>query len=61
MTEHYDALEIRTPDEREAQLMAALPKQIAHAKRRAPGFKRILKGYRRQAASTRALRSRSCR
>ncbi len=43
-TEHYDALETRSPDEREAQLMAALPKQIAHAKRRAPGFKRILKG-----------------
>jgi len=45
MTEHYDALEIRTPDGREAQLMAALPKQVAHAKRRAPGFKRILKGF----------------
>lgn len=45
MTEHYDALETRSPDEREAQLMAALPKQVAHAKRRAPGFKRILKGF----------------
>ena len=44
MTEHYDSLETRSPDEREAQLMAALPKQIAHAKRRAPGLKRILKG-----------------
>ena len=44
MTEHYDALETRSPEEREAQLMAALPKQIALAKRRAPGFKRILRG-----------------
>jgi len=45
MTEHYDSLEARSPDEREAQLLAALPKQIALAKRRAPGFKRILKGF----------------
>jgi len=45
MTEHYDSLETRSPDEREAQLLAALPKQIALAKRRAPGFKRILKGF----------------
>lgn len=44
MAEHYDALETRSPDEREAQLLAALPKQIALAKRRAPGFRRILKG-----------------
>jgi phenylacetate-CoA ligase len=44
MTEHYDALETRPPDEREAQLMTALPRQIALAKRRAPGFKRILRG-----------------
>ena len=45
MTEHYDSLETRSPEEREAQLLAALPKQIALAKRRAPGFKRILKGF----------------
>jgi len=44
MTDHYDALETRSADERETQLMAALPKQIALAKRRAPGFKRILRG-----------------
>jgi len=44
MIEYYDTLETRSPDEREAQLMAALPKQIALAKRRAPGFKRILRG-----------------
>jgi phenylacetate-CoA ligase len=45
MTEHYDSLETRSPEAREAQLLAALPKQIALAKRRAPGFKRILKGF----------------
>lgn len=41
--EHFDKLELRSPKAREAALMAALPKQIAHAKKRAPGFARILK------------------
>ncbi len=40
--EYYDALETRSPEEREAALLAALPQQIAHAKRHAPGFARIL-------------------
>jgi phenylacetate-CoA ligase len=40
-TEHYDRLETRSPKVREAALMASLPKLIAHAKRRAPGFARI--------------------
>jgi len=40
--EHFDKLETRSPKQREAALMAALPKQIAHARRRAPGFARIL-------------------
>ena len=35
--EHYDALETRAPKAREAALMLALPKLIAHAKKRAPG------------------------
>jgi phenylacetate-CoA ligase len=39
---YYDALETRSPEQREAALMAALPAQIAHAKRNAPGFARIL-------------------
>ncbi len=39
---YFDALETRSADEREMQLMEALPKQIAHAKERAPGFERIL-------------------
>ena len=41
--EFYDALETRSPAEREAALMAALPAQVAHAKRHAPGFSRIFK------------------
>ena len=40
--DHYDRLEIRSPKSREAALLAELPKLIAHAKRRAPGFGRIL-------------------
>lgn len=41
---HFDRLESRSPKQREAALLAALPGQIAHAKRRAPGFARILAG-----------------
>jgi phenylacetate-coenzyme A ligase PaaK-like adenylate-forming protein len=40
--DHFDKLETRAPKLREAALMAALPKLIAHARRRAPGFARIL-------------------
>jgi phenylacetate-CoA ligase len=40
--DHYDRLETRSAKSREAALLAELPKQIAHAKRRAPGFARIL-------------------
>ena len=42
MKPHYDALETRSTEEREAALMAALPRQIAHAKSKAPGFGEIL-------------------
>jgi phenylacetate-CoA ligase len=38
----YDDLETRPPERREAALLAALPKVIADAKARAPGFTRIL-------------------
>lgn len=44
MSEFYDALEARSPAEREAQLMAALATQVAHAQKNAPAFKRILAG-----------------
>ena len=41
--DHFDKLETRATKLREAVLMAALPKLIAHARRRAPGFGRILR------------------
>ncbi len=34
--DHYDSLETRDPAAREAALLAALPRQIAHAKANAP-------------------------
>jgi phenylacetate-CoA ligase len=40
---YYDKLEARSVKAREAALMAALPKLLAHAKRKAPGWARILK------------------
>ena len=40
--EFFDRLEARPAKKREAALMAELPKLIAHAKKRAPGFARIL-------------------
>ena len=42
MTDHYDALEVRAPGVREADLMAALPAQIAHARAASPAFASIL-------------------
>jgi phenylacetate-CoA ligase len=38
----FDKLEARPVKRREAALMAELPKLVSHAKRRAPGFARIL-------------------
>ncbi|HTN27958.1 MAG TPA: phenylacetate--CoA ligase family protein, partial [Burkholderiales bacterium] len=40
--QHFDDLEMRAPEAREGALMAALPAQVAHAKKNAPGFGRIL-------------------
>jgi phenylacetate-CoA ligase len=42
--EHYDGLEIRSSDEREAALASALPAQIAHAMARAPAIAARLRG-----------------
>ena len=42
MPEYYDSLETRRPEERERALLAVLPGQIAQAKRKAPGWARIL-------------------
>jgi phenylacetate-CoA ligase len=41
--EHFDKLETRSPKARETALMSALPRLVAHARSKAPGFSRILK------------------
>ena len=43
-TPFYDALETRAPAEREAALLAALPRQVAHAQQASPAFADILAG-----------------
>jgi phenylacetate-CoA ligase len=43
LSPYYDALETRSAKEREAALMSALPKHLAHAKANAPGWARLLK------------------
>src|SRR3954469_20536491 len=53
MSEYFDALEIRDPAHREAQLLGALPAQIAHAQQRAPAFAQILAGVDAQAVTSR--------
>jgi len=58
LTGHFDALETRAPLEREAALLAALPKQLAHAKRNAPGWARILKDVDAAAVTSRAALAR---
>ncbi|MDR6535864.1 AMP-binding protein [Variovorax soli] len=44
MNDYYDKLEVRDPAEREQDLLAALPKQIAQAQTAAPAFAKILDG-----------------
>jgi phenylacetate-CoA ligase len=44
MADFFDALETRSPGEREAQLMAALPKQVAHAQQHSAAMREILEG-----------------
>ena len=43
-TTHYDTLESRSFEEREAALLASLPVQIAHARTASPAFAAILAG-----------------
>ena len=54
MAELYDALEARDPSQREAQLLAALPGQIAHAQASSRAFARILDGFDPLAVTSRA-------
>ena len=51
---HYDALETRPPEVREAALMAALPAQVAHAKAQAPAFADLLKDVDAASVNSRA-------
>src|SRR6186713_1743563 len=51
---HFDALETRSADEREATLRRALPVQIAHAAARAPGLAAWLRGVDPAAVTSRA-------
>jgi phenylacetate-CoA ligase len=50
----FDALETRSPQQREADLLARLPAQIAHAQQHAPAFARILQGVDAAAITSRA-------
>ena len=50
---YFDKLETRPPAAREKALMAALPKLIAHARKNAPGFARILKDVKPQSITSR--------
>ncbi|HYQ99259.1 MAG TPA: AMP-binding protein [Casimicrobiaceae bacterium] len=54
MIEHFDTLETRDPEIRERALLAALPRQLAHAKAHAPAFARILADVDPAAVTTRA-------
>ena len=56
--EFFDALETRDPSERESALMAALPRQIAHAQAHAPAFAQLLEGIEAQAITSRAALAR---
>ena len=58
MNTFYDALETRSPEEREAALMAALPRQIAHAQQASSAFAEILAGADAAAVTTRAALAR---
>ena len=53
MTDFYDALEQRDPAQREAQLMAALPQQVAHAQQNAGAFAQVLAGVEAATVTTR--------
>jgi phenylacetate-CoA ligase len=58
MSQHHDALETRSPQEREAALMAALPVQIANAQKNSAAFAEILKGVDAASVTSRAALAR---
>jgi len=54
MSQHFDALETRAPQAREAALMAALPGHIAHAKAHAPAWAELLQAVDANGVNSRA-------
>src|SRR5207244_9370855 len=54
MSDHFDALETRDPELRERAVLDALPRQIAHAKAKAPAFARILAAVDPETVTSRA-------
>jgi len=54
MDHFYDSLETRPPEEREAALWAALPRQIAHAQHHAPAMAQLLAGVDAASVTSRA-------
>jgi phenylacetate-CoA ligase len=54
MTNHFDALETRDPAQREAQLMAALPKLVAHSKAASAAYAQVLADVEPSAVTSRA-------
>ena len=58
MTEYFDALETRDPAAREAALLAALPRQLAHAQQHSAAFADILAGIDAAAVTSRAALAR---
>jgi phenylacetate-CoA ligase len=58
MTPHYDALETRDPQQRERELLAALPVQIAHAQSATGAFAEILQGVDPDAINSRTALAR---
>ena len=54
MSNHFDALETRDPAQREAALLAALPKQVAHAKAKARAFTKSLQSVDAASVNSRA-------
>lgn len=54
MTDFFDALETRSPDQREAEQMAALAVQVAHAQANSAAFAGILEGVHAAGVNSRA-------
>ena len=54
MSAFYDSLETRSPEQREADFMAQLPQQVAHAQQRSAAFAEILRGVDARSITSRA-------